>query len=179
MQNNKKHQNKQTKLSILGTKMEKQKKTVILPGSYDPVTLGHLEVIRRAAELYEKVYAVIFVNPDKSYHFSLDDRMRMLMLACEDFDNVLVSESAGLVIDYMREHDVDKIIKGYRNDGDLVYEKIQAEWNYAHSGYETELWLSDEKHAHISSSLVRERIAAGASLSDLVPEAVENYIKSI
>ena len=72
--------------------MEKQKKTVILPGSYDPVTLGHVEVIRRAAEIYDRVYAVIFVNPEKKYHFSLDDRMRMLMLACEDFDNVLVSE---------------------------------------------------------------------------------------
>lgn len=159
--------------------MEKQKKTVILPGSYDPVTHGHVEVIRRAAEIYEKVYAVIFVNPDKKYHFSLDDRMRMLMLACEDFDNVLVSESAGLVIDYMREHDINKIIKGYRNDADLAYEKIQAEWNYAHSGYETELWLADEKYSSISSTKVRERIAAGESLSDLVPEAVESYIKSI
>lgn len=159
--------------------MEKQKKTVILPGSYDPVTLGHQDVIRKAAEAYEKVYAVLFVNPNKSYLFDHADRMRMLMLACEEYDNVLVSESAGLVIDYMREHDIDKIIKGYRNDSDLEYEKIQAEWNYAHSGYETELWLSDEKYVHISSTEVRRRIASGESLSDLVPEAVEAYIKSL
>ena len=105
--------------------------------------------------------------------------MRMLMLACEDFDNVLVSESAGLVIDYMREHDIDKIIKGYRNDTDLEYEKVQAEWNYKHSGYETELWLSDEAHRNISSTLVRSRIANGESLSDLVPADVEAYIKSL
>ena len=159
--------------------MEKHKQTVILPGSYDPVTLGHLEVIRRAAAEYEMVYVVIFVNPKKKYHFSLDDRMRMLMLACEDYDNVLVSESAGLVIDYMREHDIDKIIKGYRNDEDLAYERIQADWNYAHSGYETELWLADEKYTAISSTVVREKIAKGESLADLVPESVESYIKSL
>lgn len=159
--------------------MEKQKKTVILPGSYDPVTLGHLDVIRRAAERYDKVYVVIFVNPNKTYHFSLDDRLRMLMIACEEFDNVLVSESAGLVIDYMREHDVDLIIKGYRDDRDLAYEKEQAEWNYLHSGYETELWLSDESLAHISSTLVRERLKSGGELCDLVPEEVSEYIKSL
>ena len=159
--------------------MEKQNKTVILPGSYDPVTLGHLEVIRRAAEEYEKVYVVIFVNPNKKYHFSLDDRMRMLMIACEDFDNVLVSESAGLVIDYMREHDIDTIIKGYRNDADLEYEKIQAEWNYAHSGYSTLLWRCEDAFRGISSTLVRERLASGGDLSDLVPRDVADYIKFI
>ncbi|MBQ7374713.1 MAG: pantetheine-phosphate adenylyltransferase [Clostridia bacterium] len=159
--------------------MEKEKKTVILPGSYDPVTLGHQDVIRKAAERYERVYAVLFVNPNKKYLFDHADRMRMLMLACEEYDNVLVSESAGLVIDYMREHDIDLIIKGYRNDADLAYEREQAHWNYAHSGYETELWLSDEKFSHISSTRVRERIASGEDLSDLVPPEVEAYIKSI
>ncbi len=159
--------------------MEKQNKTVILPGSYDPVTLGHFEMIRRAAAEYEKVFAVIFVNPEKNYHFSLDDRVRMLMIACEELDNVLVSESAGLVIDYMREHDVDLIIKGYRNDTDLEYEKKQADWNYAHSGYSTELWRCDEAYIHISSTLVRERLAAGEDIHDLVPKGVADYIKFI
>lgn len=159
--------------------MEKQKKTVILPGSYDPVTLGHLEVIRRAAEEYERVYVVIFINPDKKYQFSLGDRMRMLMIACEEFDNVLVSESAGLVIDYMREHDIDLIIKGYRNDTDLEYERIQAEWNYAHSGYETLLWQTDDAFRTISSTLVRQRLAKGEDMSDLVPKEVLDYIKYI
>jgi pantetheine-phosphate adenylyltransferase len=159
--------------------MEKQKKTVILPGSYDPITLGHLDVIRRAAEEYERVYVVIFVNPKKTYHFSLDDRLRMLMIACEEFDNVLVSESAGLVIDYMREHDIALIIKGYRNDVDLAYEKEQAEWNYVHSGYPTQLWLCEELYKHISSTLVRERLRAGEELCDLVPEEVAEYIKNL
>ena len=84
---------------------------VILPGSYDPVTLGHLDVIRRASEMYEEVYAVVFINPEKSYTFSLDDRVSMLMLATEGLDNVLVSYSLGRVVDYMREHGLQKIVK--------------------------------------------------------------------
>ena len=73
---------------------EKIKKSVILPGSYDPVTLGHRDIIKRASEMYEEVYAVIFVNPEKKYTFSLDERMKMLMLATDDLDKVLVSYSS-------------------------------------------------------------------------------------
>lgn len=134
---------------------------VIIPGSYDPVTVGHLQVIRRAAKEFDEVYAVIFTNPSKSYTFSLDDRTRMLMLATEELDNVLVSSSAGLVIDYMREHNIDKIVKGYRTESDLPWEREQAEWNLAHGGYDTELWRCEEELASVSSTRVREALAAG------------------
>ncbi|MBO5945516.1 MAG: pantetheine-phosphate adenylyltransferase [Clostridia bacterium] len=150
---------------------------VILPGSYDPVTLGHLEVIRRAAREHEEVYVVIFVNPEKEYTFSLDDRMRMLMLATDEFDNVLVSNSQGLVIDYMREHDIEKIVKGYRNDADLEYERRQAEWNMRYGGYETELQLASEEYSHISSTLARERIREGGDLTGILPESVISYLR--
>ena len=70
---------------------------VILPGSYDPVTLGHLEVIKRAAATYDEVYAVVFINPEKKYLFSLEDRVKMLILATDELDNVIVSFSNGLV----------------------------------------------------------------------------------
>lgn len=151
--------------------------SVIIPGSYDPVTLGHLDIIRRAAEQYDEVYAVIFVNPEKQYKFSLDDRVRMLMLATDELDNVLVSFSNGLVIDYMRDHDIEKIIKGYRNERDLEYEHVQAEYNKKHGGYETELWRCDDSLAAVSSTVARERIMRSEPLDDLLPEAVIKYIK--
>ena len=84
--------------------------SVILPGSYDPVTKGHLDIIRRAAEKYDEVYVVVFTNPKKNYMFSVEDRARMLMIATDDLDNVLVSYSNGLVIDYMTDHEISKII---------------------------------------------------------------------
>lgn len=152
--------------------------SVILPGSYDPVTNGHLDVIRRAAEKYDEVYVVIFVNPEKTYTFSLDDRMRMLMLATDEFDNVLVSYSNGMVVDYMREHDIEKIVKGYRNDADLEYEKKQADFNLMYGGYETELVRCRDGFETVSSTEVRERIKRGEDISSLVPAAVAEYIKT-
>lgn len=157
--------------------MEKKKQSVIVPGSYDPVTLGHLDIIRRAAREYEEVYAVIFVNPEKNYTFSLSERMKMLMLATDDINNVLVSYSNGLVIDYMREHEIELIVKGYRNDVDLEYEKRQAEWNLKHGGYETVLLKSEKSLDGISSTLARENIKKGESLDGILPKSVIEYLK--
>ena len=157
--------------------MENKKKAAIVPGSYDPVTLGHLDVIKRAAEEYEEVYAVIFVNPEKTYTFSLSERMKMLMLATDNLDNVLVSYSNGLVIDYMREHEIEIIVKGYRNDVDLEYEKRQAEWNLKHGGYETTLLKSEESLEKISSTLARENIKKGENLDGILPISVIDYLK--
>lgn len=153
--------------------------SVIMPGSYDPVTLGHAEMIRRVAEKEDEVYVVIFTNPNKSYTFSLEDRVAMLMLATEDLDNVIVSYSLGYVVDYMREHNIDRIVKGYRTEADLEWEREQAEYNLKHGGYETELILCDERYTHISSTLVRERLKNGESVSDVLPQNVEKYLTSI
>ena len=153
--------------------------SVIMPGSYDPVTIGHVEMIRRVAEREDEVYVVIFTNPNKEYMFSLQDRVAMLMLATEDLDNVFVSYSLGYVVDYMREHNISKIVKGYRNDADLEWERYQADYNYKHGGYETEFILSDEKYENISSTLVRERIRSGESLDDLLPKSVAKYIQGV
>lgn len=153
--------------------------SVIMPGSYDPVTLGHVDMIRRVAEREDEVYVVIFTNPNKEYTFSLQDRVAMLMLATEGLDNVIVSYSLGYVVDYMREHGIDRIVKGYRNDTDLAWEKEQAEYNLKHGGYHTELILSDEKYRNISSTLVREKLREGENLDGLLPPSVTEYIKSI
>ena len=153
--------------------------TVILPGSYDPVTVGHLEIIKRAAREFSEVYAVIFTNPNKTYRFSLEDRLRMLALATDELDNVLVSYSSGLVIDYMREHNIEKIIKGYRTEADLPWEREQAEWNKKHGGYDTELWKCDEGLETVSSTAVRAALDDGKDASELLPKSVYDYIKSL
>lgn len=152
---------------------------VIVPGSYDPVTLGHVDIIRRAAEENEQVYAVIFVNPEKTYTFSLEDRVRMLILATDEFDNVLVSYSNGMVVDYMRDHGIEKIVKGYRNDTDYAYEMKQAEFNMNYGGYETELKKCNEALDGISSTLAREKIASKESTEGILPKSVADYIAYI
>ena len=150
---------------------------VILPGSYDPVTLGHLDIIRRAAESYSEIYVVIFVNPKKNYTFSVEERLDMLRLALSDIEGVKVDFSDGFVVDYMKEHCIDKIIKGYRNDTDLAYEKVQSDYNFSHGGYPTELYKSNFELSSVSSTLARKSIERGEDLSAILPEAVIKYLK--
>lgn len=151
---------------------------VILPGSYDPVTLGHLDIIKRASREFDEVFAVIFANPKKKYKFSLEDRVRMLILGTDGLDNVIVSYSNGLVIDYMREHGIDRIVKGYRTDADLPWEREQAEWNKIHGGYDTELWKCRDAYENISSTLARDAIDNGRELTEILPREVIEYIES-
>lgn len=158
---------------------EKEKRAVIIPGSYDPVTLGHLDIIRRASERFEEVYAVIFQNPDKKYTFSLDERVKMLLIATDSLDNVIVSSSSGLVIDYMREHNVSLIVKGVRNDADREYELRQADWNLRHGGYETELWQASEELSSVSSTRAREALLRGEGASELLPDEVAEFINKL
>lgn len=151
--------------------------SVIMPGSYDPITVGHLEMIRRVAEREDEVYVVAFNNPKKEYMFSVDDRVAMMMLALDELDNVLVSYSDGLVVDYMRDHGIDRIVKGYRTEADLPWEREQAEYNLKFGGYETELIPCTPALSHVSSTLVREKLRAGESTMGLLPRSVEEYAK--
>ncbi len=151
---------------------------VILPGSYDPVTLGHLDIIRRAAEEYSEVLAVAFINPEKRYTFSVEERIDMLKIATRDIPNVTVDYSDGLVVDYMREHNVGLIVKGYRTEADLPWERRQAEWN-EERGYKTRLIKCSPEMEGISSTAAREAISRkdGAAIGELLPEAVALYIE--
>ena len=154
---------------------------VIVPGSYDPITIGHLEVIRRAAKEYGDVYAVMFVNPNKSYTFTVAERLKMIELATEDVGNVHVGFSRGLVVDYMRENGIERIVKGYRTETDLPWEREQAEWNFAHGGYETELWKCDCEFEAVSSTAVREALKRGEDdvARSLLHPKVYEYICSL
>lgn len=150
---------------------------VILPGSYDPVTLGHLDIIKRASKCFDEVYAVVFINPDKKCSFSAEDRVYMLTLATVGLENVKVDYCSGLVIDYMREHGIDKIVKGYRNDADIAYEKKQAEYNLKNGGYETELWRCRSGFEDISSTAARRTISENGDLDGFLPPQVADFIK--
>ena len=154
-------------------------KKVILPGSYDPITIGHLEVVKRAAREFDEVFVVAFINPDKNYLFSTDDRVEMMRLATEGIANVKVDFYGGYVVDYMKEKGIDLIVKGYRNEVDYKYELCQAEYNKTRGGYDTALWLCDDEFKGISSTLAREAITSGENMSEILPEKVISYIKSL
>ena len=150
---------------------------VILPGSYDPITLGHMSLIEYAAEKYGEVFVVGFINPDKEYSFDKEARLKMLKLATEGTPGVVCDFSEGRVVDYMKAHGIEKIIKGYRNGTDLEYEKLQAEYNLLHGGYETELVPSKRELEKISSTEARRAIAEGKSLEGILSKKVIEFIK--
>ena len=152
--------------------------SVIIPGSYDPVTLGHLEIIREVAETESEVYAVVFINEDKKYRFTLEERVRMLELATEEIEGVKVAYSTGRVVDFMREMGIEKIVKGYRTEADLPWEEYQARYNFENGGYETELIKCKPEFCGISSTLVRERLDTGGNISSLVPPRVLEFINA-
>ena len=151
-------------------------KSVILPGSYDPVTVGHLDIIREASRLYDRVYVVAFINPNKNYLFTPDERLTMLSIATWEMDGVTVDYSEGLVIDYAREKGITEILKGYRNESDLEYERKMAEWNKENGGIDTVFVKSKERYANISSTAVREALSEGRIPYELLPDGVGEFI---
>lgn len=156
--------------------MKKKNVAVLLPGSYDPPTIGHLSLIEHAARTYERVFVVAFVNPKKTYTFTPKERVEMLRLMTEHLPNASVGFSEGLVIDYAKEHGVSLLIKGYRNETDLAYEKVQADWNLKHGGIETLLLPAREGNEHISSTSAREALHTD-DLKPLLYEKVFDFIK--
>ncbi len=151
-------------------------KSVILPGSYDPVTVGHLEIIREASRLYDEVFVVAFINPDKKYLFTPEERLSMLRVATEDIRGVRIDFSEGLVIDYVREKGIDEILKGYRNDHDLEYERKMAKWNKENGGVDTVFLKCRQEYSSVSSTAVREAIASGRVPRELLPVGVGDLI---
>ena len=143
--------------------MDKVKK-VILPGSYDPITRGHLEIVKLAAKEYEEVMVVGLINPEKTYLFSEEERLEMLKIATRGMDNVRVDFSEGLLIDYMKRTGCELIVKGYRNEIDYQYELKMASWNEEHGGYKTRLIKCKEQFENISSTAAREAIKSGDRL---------------
>ncbi len=159
--------------------MEKKDLTVLLPGSYDPPTRGHLSLIERAAREYGRVLAVAFVNPKKEYTFSPAERVEMLRKMTEHLPNASADFSEGLVIDYARAHGATLLIKGYRNEKDLAYEKEQADWNRKNGGIETLLLPAEDGMEQISSTAARAAMQAGADTEGLLDRRVADLVGKI
>lgn len=145
---------------------------VVCPGSFDPVTNGHLDIIGRASLLYDEVVVAVLVNKTKSTLFALDERMEMLAEVTEEYGNVVVDSASGLLVDFCRQRDADVVIKGLRAVSDFDYELQMSQMNHSLAGVETLFMPTSPLYSFLSSSLVKEVATYGGDVSGLVPAIV-------
>jgi pantetheine-phosphate adenylyltransferase len=144
----------------------------VCPGSFDPVTNGHLDIIRRASRLFDEVTVGVLVNPNKQGLFSVDERLTMLGDVVTGLDNVKVEAFEGLLVDFCRDHDIDAIVKGLRAVSDFDSELQMAQMNASLSGVETMFVPTSPEWSFLASSLVKEVARFGGDVSGLVPSEV-------
>lgn len=144
----------------------------VCPGSFDPVTHGHLDIVGRAAGLFDEVIVAVGVNASKSRLFEPQERVDMLRRACEPFTNVRVEGFTGLVTDFCVEQEAQAIVKGLRSSSDFDYELPMAHMNRALTGVETVFLPTSTGQSFVSSSLVKEVAAFGGDVGAFVPDFV-------
>ena len=147
-------------------------KRALFPGSFDPITLGHFDIIRRALALFDEIVVAIGVNGDKNYMFTVEQRKEFIEKAFADEPKVKVSTYKGLTVDYCREIDAQFILRGLRNPADFEFEKAIAHTNRTLSRIETVFLLTAARTSFISSSIVRDVIRNNGDYTVLVPESV-------
>ena len=153
--------------------MTNQLRRCVCPGSYDPVTMGHVDVISRAAALYDEVIVAVLHNPAKGGSFGVEERIKLLGAALTEVPNVRIEAFAGhLLVDICREAGAQAIVKGLRSGTDFAYELPMAHMNRHLSGVETVFLPGDPAFGHVSSSLIKEVAALGGDITGLVPEEV-------
>ena len=142
------------------------------PGTYDPVTNGHLDIVARAAHVFDRVIVAVLVNPGKQPMFTLEERLAMLKEATSDIAGIEVASFEGLLVDYARQHGVTAIVKGLRAISDFDYELQMAQMNYRLAGVETMFMTTNPSYSYLSSSLVKDVARNGGDVSGLVREPV-------
>lgn len=147
-------------------------RSCVCPGSFDPVTNGHIDVIARAAKLADEVIVAVLVNRQKAGLFTLDERIDMLRQSLTGYPNVRVDSFDGLLVDYCTANDIPAIIKGLRVVGDFDYELQMAQMNHALTGVETLFVATNPVYSFLSSSLVKEVAAHRGQVKGLVPDLV-------
>ncbi|HST82902.1 MAG TPA: pantetheine-phosphate adenylyltransferase [Kineosporiaceae bacterium] len=145
----------------------------VCPGSFDPVTNGHVDVIRRAGGLFDEVVVAVLTNPSKKPMFSLETRLEMLTEALGDVSDVfVVAVKGGLLVDFCREVGAVSVVKGLRSGTDFAYELPMALMNRHLTGLETIFLPGEPRYEHVSSSLIKEVATHGGDVSGLVPDGV-------
>ncbi|PYE14009.1 phosphopantetheine adenylyltransferase [Williamsia limnetica] len=148
----------------------------VCPGSFDPVTSGHLFVFERAAARFDELVILVTVNPKKSGLFSIEERLDLIRETTAHLPNVRVDSWQGLLVDFVREQGLDTIVKGLRGAVDFEYELPMAQMNRDLTGAETLFLLTDPRLAHVSSSLVKEVARLGGGVEDFLPPAVHRQL---
>ena len=147
-------------------------KRALFPGSFDPITLGHFDIIRRALALFDEIVVAIGVNGDKNYMFTVEQRKEFIEKAFADEPKVKVTTYQGLTVDFCKEIDAQFILRGLRNPADFEFEKAIAHTNRTLSKIETVFLLTAARTSFISSSIVRDVIRNNGDYTVLVPESV-------
>ncbi len=150
----------------------------VCPGSFDPATFGHLDIVRRASGLFDEVIVAVGTNVSKNRLFEADERISMMRRACADLPNVSVEGFTGLVTTFCADHDVTAIVKGLRAASDFDYELQMAQMNSSLTGVETVFLPTSPERGFVSSSLVKEVAGFGGDVSAFVPDFVHDALKA-
>lgn len=151
--------------------------TAVCPGSFDPVTNGHIDVFSRAAAIFDHVTVGVMINKKKQSLFTVSERIEMLEEQLAPLPNVSVDRFHGLLVDYCREHKIPIIVKGLRALSDFDYELQMAQMNHRLSGVETLFVSTNPIYGYLSSSLVKEVATYGGDISGLVPDTVADAVR--
>jgi len=153
-------------------------KRAVCPGSFDPMTYGHLDIIERAAKQFDEVVVAVLVNRTKASLFTVDERIAMIRQTTQHLTNVRADSWSGLLVDYCRDNGIDCIVKGLRAVSDFDYELQMAQVNLSQSGVETMFMATSPDHSFLSSSLVKELAYYGGDVSKMVPPEINTALKS-
>ena len=150
----------------------------VCPGSFDPVTLGHIDVFERAAAQFDQVIVAVLANPGKSGMFSVPERIEMIEEATAHLPNLRVEAGKGLVVDFVRARGLTAIVKGLRTGTDFEYELQMAQMNRHIAGVDTFFVATTPRYSFVSSSLAKEVAGHGGDVSALLPEAVNRRLRA-
>jgi pantetheine-phosphate adenylyltransferase len=150
---------------------------VVSPGSFDPVTNGHLDIIGRAARLYDEVVVAVLTNISKHSLFTVDERVDMLRAVTAEYPNVRVDKFHGLIVEFCKANEISTIVKGLRAVSDFDFELQMAQMNYSLAGVETLFMTTNPLYAFLSSSLVKEVAQYGGNVAGLVPPTVADRLR--